>query len=238
MLKSFSKDFEGRELTAVAIIVAALGSATLNVWGAFQIFPNPLTGGIFAVVISACEVIAAVSLRHIVADYQNNRFWKARLGALLFVMAVGGCVFSGKQAFHVLFLEANANHTALEVRSTARQAEADAYHAQMLLSDAALTVTRPKWARLQEQADAANLATLKSKPPHQAIVYLLLSLFEMVKIGGLFALATPSTKGRSKAQRKSDKRKQKIADAKSQREYEARISAMTEDDSNVVQMSA
>lgn len=236
-MANFMSDFEGRRLTACAIIVAAFGSASLNVWGAFQIFPNPITGGIFAVVISACEVLAAVSLRHIVTDFANHREWKARLGSLIFAMAVAGCVFSGKQAFHVLFLEANANYSSLEVRSTARQAEADAYHAQMLSGGQALTVTRPKWERLQAKADEANLAKLKSKPPHQAIVFILLALFETVKIGGLFALATPSTEGRTKAQRKSDKRRQAIAERKALAKHEQRMAELDNND-NVVAISA
>ena len=236
---SLLKDFEGRELTAAAIAVAALGSASLNVWGAFQIFPNVFTGTIFAIVISACEVIAALSLRHIMTDFANHRPWKARLGSLIFVMAVAGCVFSGKQAFHVLFLEANANHKALETRAQARQSEADAFHAQMLAGELSVTdsVAQARWERRQEQADVANLKKLKATPPHQFIVFILLALFEMVKIGGLYALATPSTKGRTPAQRKSDKRRAQIAEAKANAEYEARIAAFEETD-NVVQMSA
>ena len=161
------RDFEGRRVTASAIIVAAFGSASLNVWGAYQIFPNPVTGAIFATVICACEVIAALALRHIVTDFQNHREHKALLASLIFVMAVAGCVFSGKQAFHVLFLEADANHKALEIRSTARQAEADAYHTQMLtgaLTEAGVNPDHQqrRWELRQERADEANLAVLKA----------------------------------------------------------------------------
>ena len=235
-MSHFMRDFEGRRVTASAIIVAAFGSACLNVWGAYQIFPNPVVGFIIAAAMCASEAIAALALRHIVTDFNNHREWKALLGSVIFVIAVAGCVLSGKQAFHVLFLEADANHKALVVRATARQAEADAFHAHMLKSDQAMTVTRPKWERLQAVSDEANLAVLKAKPPHQAIVFILLALFETVKIGGLFALATPSTKGRTRSQRRADKRKQEIADAKSQVAHEARLREL--DDSNVVPMSA
>lgn len=236
---TYLNDFQGRRVTATAIIVAAFGSASLNVWGAFQIFPSVLTGTIFAIVICACEVIAALSLRHIVTDHENNRFWKARLGALIFIMAVAGCVFSGKQAFHVLFLEADANHRALEIRADARQSEADVYHANMIagLVDVSPSVAQARWEDKQERADEANLKKLKAQPPHQAIVVLLLALFETVKIGGLFALASPSTKGRTRAQLQSDKRRAKIAERKAQADYEARLAALDDAD-NVISIAS
>ena len=97
----------------------------------------------------------------------------------------------------------------------------------MLAGELSVTdsVAQARWERRQEQADEANLKKLKATPPHQAIVFILLALFEMVKIGGLYALATPSTKGRTPAQRKSDKRRAQIAEAKANAEYEARIAA-------------
>ncbi|MEO0955700.1 MAG: hypothetical protein AAFY12_11955 [Pseudomonadota bacterium] len=216
-MNTFMSDFAGRRLTASAIFVAAVGSASLNVWGASQIFPNPATALIFAIVITACEVIAFLSLRHIVRDFGNFHYWKAALGTVIFVFSIAGCVISGKQAFHVLFLEANANHKALEIRYEARQNEADQYHADMLagkISDISPQTAQARWERKQDAADDAHIAKLKAKPPHIAIVFVLLALFEMVKIGGLYSLASPTEKGRSWAQRRADKRRAEINDAK------------------------
>ncbi len=212
----FLKDFSGRRMTACAIIVAAFGSASLNIWGASQIFPNAITATIFGVVIGACEVIAALSLRHIVADFENNRYWKARLASVMLVLAVCGCVISGDRAFHTLFLEAEHNHKTLQVRAVAAQKQADKMLDAVLAAndDHARGGAQQKWEAYQSRADEAQLRVLKAKPPHVAIIYVLLTLFEMVKIGGLYALATATTKGWTHAQRKAHKRQQEIKQAK------------------------
>ena len=59
----------------------------------------------------------------------------------------------------------------------------------------------------------------------------------MLKIGGLWALATPTTKGWTRKQRMADKRRQEIAEAKAAAEHALRMSAY-ENDSNVVPISA
>ena len=82
---------------------------------------------------------------------------------------------------------------------------------------------RRRWDHKQDQADQKRLEMLKAKPPHQAIVVILLALFEMVKIGGLYALATPSTKGRTWSQRKGDKRRAEIAHIEAERKHKERV---------------
>ena len=240
-MSNFLSDFEGRRLTACAIFVAAFGSACLNVWGATQIFPQWQTATIFAVVVSAGEAIAFLSLRSIMADYENNRYWKARLGALIMVLAIAGCVISGHRAFHTLSLEAQANYKAIEVRATRAQEAADAYHVQRTTGQLGLldSVAEARWETKQERADRLKVDQLKAKPVSPMLVYVFLALFEIVKIGGLWALATPSTRGQTVAQRRASKRSAKLREKKAQAEFERKLAiAEALEDGNVVDISS
>ena len=230
-------DFQGRRVTAAAIFFAAVGSAGLNICGATQIFPSPWTAAAFATVVTAGEVIAFLALRSIMADRDNNHFWKARLGTLILCLAIAGCVISGHRAFHTLSLEATANHGSLTIRAEAAQKEADKYFAVFLDDDR--DVNRAAWSRRQDLADAARLAVLKAEPISSWLVYVFLALFETVKIGGLWALATPTTKGMSKAQRRALGRQQKIKETKALAKFERDLAAAVEtDDDNVVPLRA
>lgn len=232
----FLQDFEGRKVTAIAIIVAAFGSATLNVYGASQMFPALLTSIVFGTVIASGEVIAALSLRHIVADYENNRFWKARLSSVILALAITGCVLSGHKAFSTLFLEADANHTALQARADAAQEVADEYKAVFVADDSEINLAR--YESRQKTADQKALEALKSAPPPEGIIYILLALFELVKIGGLYALATPSTKGLTKPQRRAQKRQQKLRDKKAIADFERKLADLDDADDNVFPLRA
>lgn len=235
LLASFSE----RPVSAIAIGIAGLGSASLNTWGASQIFPNPFTAVIFGMVIAACEVIAFLTLRHIVADWGNHRYWKAASASIIMLFAVTGCILSGKQAFHVLSLEANANHASLVTRHAARKAEADTYHKQMLAGELDLEprVAQARWETKQDRADEANIAALKAAPPSEMIVTILLALFEMVKIGGLWAIATATTKGQTIAQRRAAKRRTEIADKQSALKHAARMADLDDEMDNVIAMN-
>jgi succinate dehydrogenase hydrophobic anchor subunit len=232
------QDFAGRRVTATAIFFAAFGSAALNIWGATQIFPNPWTAAAFATVVTAGEVIAFLALRHIMADRANNHFWKSRLGALILALSIAACVISGHRAFHTLSLEAEANHGSLVIRAEAAQREADKYLEILLQDDK--DVNRKMWERRQDNADAAKLAVLKAEPLPAGLVYVFLALFEVVKIGGLWALATPTTMGLTKAQRRAQERQRKIKEAKSQAEFERKLKEAEgdESDSNVLPLRA
>jgi hypothetical protein len=235
---TFLQDFSGRRVVAAAIIVAIVGSACLNIYGAAMIFPSLITASIFAVVIGANEVIAALTLRHIIADRENNRTGKAALASLMLALAITGCVISGHKAFSTLFLEANAKHESLQIRAKAAQAIADEY--QIILTADDSDMNRSRWERRQETADAAKLLEMKSKPPSEAIIYILLALFELVKIGGLYAIATPSSKGLTARQQRAKKRLEKIKDAQAEAEFERKLAAAIEqeDDANVVPLRA
>lgn len=227
------QDFSGRRMTAAAIIVAIVGSASLNIYGAAMIFPSLITAAIFAVVIGANEVIAALSLRHIVTDLENRRTGKAALASIMLALAITGCVISGHKAFSTLFLEADAKHEALSIRAEAAQKEADKYQAIFLADDT--DMNRSRWERRQEAADAAKLEEMKAKPPSEAVIYVLLALFELVKIGGLYAIATPSTMGLTARQKEARRRLEKIKDAKAQAEFERKLAAaMDAEDDNIV----
>lgn len=234
----FLNDFSGRRVTATAIFFAAVGSAGLNIWGATQIFPNPWTATAFATVVTAGEVIAFLALRHIMADRENNHFWKARLGMIILCLAIAGCLISGHRAFHTLSLEAAAKHESNQIRAEAAQKEADKYFAIFLEDDR--DVNRAAWSRRQDLADEAKLTVLKSEPVPKSLVYIFLALFETVKIGGLWALATPTARGLTKAQRRAQKRQQKIKDAKALAKFERDLAAAAEaeDDANVVPLRA
>lgn len=232
----FLNDFSGRRITAVAIIVAILGSACLNIYGAAMIFPAWQTAMIFAIVIGANEVIAALTLRHIVRDMENRRPGKAALASIMLALAITGCVLSGHKAFSTLFLEAEAKHKSNVIRTDAAQKEADKY-LQMHLAKETDT-SRKSWEMRQGWADEAKLVEMKSEPPPKAIIYILLALFELVKIGGLYAIATPSTLGMTKRQKEAKKRLEKIKDAKAQAEFEKKLAAALEAEDNVVPLRA
>jgi hypothetical protein len=235
---TFLQDFNGRRVTAAAIIVAILGSACLNIYGAAMIFPAWQTAAIFAIVIGANEVIAALTLRHIIRDIENRRPGKAALASLMLALAITGCIISGHKAFSTLFLEADAKHTALSIRADAAQKEADKYQVIFLADDT--DMNRSRWNSRQEQADESRLQEMKSKPPSEAIIYVLLALFELVKIGGLYAIATPSTMGQTARQKAARRRLEKIRDAKAEAEFEKKLAAAleAEDDTNIVPLRA
>lgn len=226
-------ELQDRKLTAVVVTTAAIGSASLNTWGAFHIFPTPAVGWIIAAVILSCEVFAFLVPRHIVKDWDDRHYWKARGTAIMFAVAVAGCVFSGKHAFTVLFLEADQTHKVLDIRADAIEAEAEAYHANILAGDYELdrdgqpighSTAVARWERIQTRADDARLAEMMAKPPHVAIVYILLALFEMIKIGGLFFAAVQKpTKGLTRKQRKALKRREKLDLAKADAEFERKL---------------
>lgn len=232
---AFLNDFSGRRFTAVAIIAACAASASLNIWGGTLMFPNWLTATVFGIMIACGEFIAATALRHIVADFENNRYWKARLGSLILALAITGCVISGHKAFSTLFLEAEASHASLQKTETALQAIADNYAAIYAADDSDLN--RARWEARQKNADRAHLEVLKAKPPSRAVIYVMLALFEITKIGGLYALATPSTRGLTHRQRKAQKRMQKIKDAEAEAKFEAQLAA-AQDTDNVFPLRA
>jgi hypothetical protein len=156
----------------------------------------------------------------------------------MLALAITGCVISGHKAFSTLFLEANAKHESLQIRAKAAQAIADEY--QIILTADDSDMNRSRWERRQETADAAKLLEMKSKPPSEAIIYILLALFELVKIGGLYAIATPSSKGLTARQQRAKKRLEKIKDAQAEAEFERKLAAAIEqeDDANVVPLRA
>jgi hypothetical protein len=231
------QDFSGRRVVAGAIIVAIAGSAVLNVYGAAMIFPSLITAVIFAAVIGANELIAALTLRHIVKDVENRRTGKAALASIMLVLAISGCIISGHKAFSTLFLEADAKHQSNVIRAEAAQAEADKYHAAHLAQET--DTSRKTWETRQTWADEAKMVEMKSEPPPKAIIYVLLTLFELVKIGGLYAIATPSTLGLTKRQKEARRRLEKIKDAKAQAEYEKKLAAAMEaEDDNIIPLRA
>lgn len=232
----FLNDFSGRRFTAVAIMAACAASASLNIWGGTMMFPNWITSVVFGIMIACGEFIAATALRHIVADFENNRYWKARLASVILALAITGCVISGHKAFSTLFLEAEANYTALQARETALKNVALEYAAAYAADDS--DINRARWEQRQKNADAASLEVLKAKPPSTAVIYVMLALFEITKIGGLYALATPSTRGQTHRQRKASKRLQKIKDAEAAARFERELAAVFEAEDNIIPMRA
>lgn len=232
----FLNGFYGRRFTAVAIIAACAASAVLNIWGGTMMFPNLVTSAVFGVMIACGEFIAATALRHIVADFENNRYWKARLGSLILALAITGCVISGHKAFSTLFLEAEANYEALQAREAALKNVALEYAATYAADDS--DINRARWEQRQKNADAASLEVLKAKPPSTAVIYVMLALFEITKIGGLYSLATPSTRGQTHRQRNAAKRLQKIKDAEAEARFERELAAILEAEDNIIPMRA
>ena len=214
-------DFKGREGVALAIGLAGVGSGVFNVWGAFQITTDPVAAYIFAAIVTACEVIAFLSLRWVVQDWDNRQYIKARVGGAILLIAIAGCAISGKRAFQMISVKAEAeyaaelqNHRVLdEIRI---QAEA-AYKANQT-SD-----TTRDWKNAVTRATEAKVKLEQSKPMPQAVMWLFLVLFEAIKIGGLWAIATPTQRGLTRAQRRAAKRTAKLKEAEADAKFREKL---------------
>lgn len=231
-MSNFLSDFEGRKMTACAVFFGSAASAGLNIWGATQIFPQPLTAAAFAMVVTAGEIIAFLALRSIIKDHENHRYWKARAGSVIMALAIAGCVISGHRAFHTLSLEAQANYASIAVRATRAQEAADAYHAKRVAGtlDLSDSVAAARWEDKQERADRLKVEQLKAKPIWAPLVYIFLALFEAVKIGGLWALATPSTRGQTRAQRRATKRSARLKEVQALADFKQRLALATDEE--------
>jgi hypothetical protein len=209
------KSFEGREGTFALVLVIGVASSSQNVYGAAHLFSGLIPTIIACVAIAGAEGVAIASLRHIVTDWQNYHRVKAIGGAIALTLCVCGCVISGHKAFATLSITAHHEYKNLQADAERLKAEADKYTAAALATtvETEADMYRARAQRWQTQAQNKQLEVLKAKPLPQELYYVLLALFEFLKIGGAYLLATPTTKAWSPAQRKAHNRKRKLEEA-------------------------
>lgn len=207
----FDFEWEGRPLTMTFCVIAALGSACFNVYGAFNFFAGP-GGWIFAAIIAAVEATVIVMLPGIVKDWGNNHYAKAMVGAVIFALAVFGCAVSGHYAFKNLRIQVehqNAQDSLkadrLEARAADAFVQADAQRQAGLDDDAAFGAGEA-YAR---QAAAIRLQVAQNEPLPWSVLWALIGLLEILKAFGRWALATDTTRTWTRSQRLAHKAKSK-----------------------------
>ena len=194
----------GRPATFGAIVVTGTASAALNCYGAFSLF-NGLAAWIFLAAVFGMELLALLCLRHIVQDWQNNHRLKAALAMLIFIPLVIGCAASGKRAFDMLEIDLRERNKIEMAKADRIQERADAHFmaAQAATERSIQTQEIARGEKEQAAADALRLKVEKKQPPPAWLVICLLFLFELVKTGGRFAIATETQKTWSPARRKA-----------------------------------
>ena len=195
--------FEGRPLTATAVAISAVAGACFNLWGAFQIFSG-VSAYIFLVAMMGVELFALLSLTHIITDRNNNHHLKANIASVMFFLAVLGCATSGHRAFSTLAIDieqTNISDLARADREEARAAEF--FTASKTLAGTARDTQIYYGEKKLAEAAAIKLQVAKKTPPPEWLVWCLLALFETIKCGGRWAVATTTSKTWSKAQRKA-----------------------------------
>ena len=194
----------GRPATFGAIIVTGTASAALNCFGAFSLF-NGVAAWIFLAAVFGMQLLALLCLRHIVQDWQNNHRLKAALAMLIFIPLVIGCAASGKRAFDMLAIDLRETNKIEMAKADRIQERADAHFmaAQATTERSIQTQEIARGEKEQAAADALRLKVEKKQPPPAWLVICLLFLFELVKTGGRFAIATETQKTWSPARRKA-----------------------------------
>lgn len=201
---------EGRPLTAALVIGAGAASAAFNVWGAFQIYSGH-PAWIFAFCIMCMEGIAIVALTHIITDWDNNNYFKAGVGSVLFAGIVLACAMSGKEAFNNLNIDVRETNASELARAARLQVIADEHFAAVkVLQGDAKARESGYGERLQTKVDKIKRDVEKKRPPAAWVVFLFLAIFELVKSAGRFALAVESKQKWNWRQRRTQKLKDKV----------------------------
>ncbi len=216
--------FAGREGVAVFLGIAGVGSAVFNVWGAYQITTDPVFAVVFAAIVTACEGIAFLSLRHIVRDWENRRYEKAKVASLALCLAIAGCFISGKRSFHMISVQAEAEYARLSQEHSTLEKVAKDAEAAYLAERTAWNATT--WKNSLRSSTDKKVEMERAKPMSVAVMWLFLALFEVLKIGGLWAIATPTTKGLTRHQRRAAERTAKLKEAKADAEFRRKLAEL------------
>lgn len=205
------------------LTLAAAAAIGFNVWAATT-FYSGFPAFVFCVGVFAIEVVAFLSLRHIIRDWDNNHRFKPGAAGVIFAFMVILCAFTGHHGFGQL--EIQRAETVKEFKRKAEEAEARAA-VHMAAAQAAIAADNrgkesQELARREkelEKAAAERLKIAKNKPLPGGIVIVFLICFEAVKVWGRWALGTPTQKTWTLAQRRAsrDKQKAKEAEAKAAR---------------------
>jgi hypothetical protein len=194
----------GRPATFAFILITGIASACLNCFGAFSLF-NGVAAWIFLAAIFGMEGLALLALKHIVQDWQNHHRIKAALATLIFIPLVIGCAASGKRAFDMLAIDLRETNKIEMAKAERIQARADEHFAAAAKATERSTQLQEisRGELEQAKADAIRLQVEKKAAPPAWLVICLLCLFELVKTGGRYAIATETAKTWSPARRRA-----------------------------------
>lgn len=188
---------DGRPVTFAVILVGAVMSAAMNLYGAWHLFPGLLASVICLGAIAACEGTAILTLRHIVRDFSNNHEFKALFGTVIFAFCIYGCVNAGHRAIDVQMIELRETNAFKSEQAQRHKDRADAHLAAASLAvlegDRTTESQEEARARLElDKALALGIEVEKSQPLSAAGIWMWIILLELLKTGGRWALATPS----------------------------------------------
>ena len=188
---------EGRPLTACVVIAAFAASASWNLYGAANMFYGLFATVIFVVMIASAELLAGLVLRHIVEDFNNNNELKGILGSMIFMLCIFGCVTAGHRAFDVQAIQQRETNTFNEAKADRHTAQSVILFAKAKAASATgdrdTEVAQTRLANTElENAHKLKLEIERKKPMSEFTMWSIILLFEMIKLGGRWALAVQS----------------------------------------------
>lgn len=188
---------DGRPVTAAVVTVAFAASAAWNLFGAAFMFYGLFATVLFMVMVGAAEALAGLTLRHIVEDWTNNNEIKALLGAVIYGFCIFGCVTAGHRAFEVQAIQQAETNAFKEQKAARHEAQAKIHFAKADAAsraddrDKEVAETRLANTELQN-AHEIRLEVKQRQPMKPWTMWSIIILFELVKTGGRWAMATAS----------------------------------------------
>jgi hypothetical protein len=212
-----------REATNFMLFGGGAASIAFNVWAAHSIY-NGWAAWILAIGMLCVEVAAWLSLKHIVEDWGNGHRVKPSFGFALFGLMVIACFFMGWRAFDLKNIEISQTNENRERDALAHVERADIHElavvAAIKAGDRTAEQTEEARRRLeQEKADALRLEVKKNPEVPAFFVFVILCVFEGLKMFGRWSIGTPTRK--TPAQIAADKA---VEEGKPKRTYSPRRS--------------
>lgn len=220
-LAKIKRGGDDRSATAFFLFGAGAASIAFNVWAAHAIYSG-LSAWIFAGGLLCIEVAAWLCLKHILRDYDNGHRAKPGFGLLLFGLIVIACAYMGWRAFDAKNIEIREENKVATRDAAEYIARADVHFAAAAAAIAAgnrgaeqTETSRGRAERAKADALLIKVEKRAEVPPFMAFV--ILAVFEGVKMFGRWSIATPSRK--TPARIAADKAAE---EAKPKRAYAAR----------------
>lgn len=218
------KNIEGRPLTAFVVSCGFIASAAWNLYGAAFMFYGLFATILFMVMVATAEALAGLTLRHIVEDWNNNNEMKAALGAVIYGFCIFGCITAGHRAFDVQAIQQRETN-AFNIEKAERHEEQAKVHfakakAASAKDDRDTEVSQTRLANQElEKAHQIKLEVERKQPMSTYTMWSIIVLFELVKTGGRWAMATQSKPRWNWKRRQIQNLKDKQALAEAKQKY-------------------